>query len=709
MPIIYHKDSHNIVTLTLDAPGRAVNVINAAFGAALQDALEKLEAEKNLAGVIITSAKKTFMAGGDLEWLYLVSDPAEVFAAAEQLKAGLRRLEKLAKPVVAAINGSALGGGLELALACHYRIALDDARLKLGFPEVTLGLLPGGGGVTRLTRMLGLQAAFPYLTEGTQVDPQAAKSAGIIDALAADSTDLLAQARAWIVANPQATQPWDRPKFRLPGGEPTNPRVVQMLAVAPAILKKRTYGTYPAPQAILNAAVEGAMVDFDTASRIESRYFAEVATGQVAKNMINAFWFQLNQIKAGESRPQDIPPQPTRKVGVLGAGMMGHGIAYVSAYAGMEVVLKDVTAEKAAAGKAQCAALLDKRVAQGKLTIAERDAILARIQATGDAADLAGCDLVIEAVFEDRALKARVTQEAEEQVAETAVFASNTSTLPITSLAAASRRPDRFIGLHFFSPVPKMQLVEIIVGAETGAATLAKAFDYVLQLRKTPIVVNDSRGFYTSRVFATYVQEGLALLGEGQHPRAIESAGLQAGMPVGPLALTDEVSLSLMLHIREQTRQDLALSGQTPAPHPADAVLDVMVGRFDRRGKAHGAGFYDYPADGKKFLWPELQAIFPAQGPRISQVEMMERLLFVQALEAVRCYAEGVVRSAADANIGSIFGWGFAPFQGGTLQYINAYGVADFVARSRKLAARYGDRFAPPPLLVEMAGKGETF
>jgi len=709
MTIIYHKDSHNIVTLTLDAPGRAVNVINAAFGAALQDTLEKLEAEKNLAGVIITSAKKTFMAGGDLEWLYQVSDPAEVFAAAEQLKAGLRRLEKLGKPVVAAINGSALGGGLELALACHYRIALDDARLRLGFPEVTLGLLPGGGGVTRLTRLLGLQAAFPYLTEGTQVDPRAAKSAGIIDALAADRTDLLAQARAWILANPQAAQPWDRPKFRLPGGEPTNPRVAQMLAVAPAILKKQTYGNYPAPQAILNAAVEGAMVDFDTASRIESRYFAEVATDQVAKNMINAFWFQLNQIKAGESRPQDIPPQPTRKVGVLGAGMMGHGIAYVSAYAGMDVVLKDVTAEKAAAGKAQCAALLDKRAAQGKLAPTERDAILARIHATGDAADLQGCDLVIEAVFEDRALKARVTREAEEQLAETAVFASNTSTLPITSLAAASQRPDRFIGLHFFSPVPKMRLVEIIVGAETSNETLAKAFDYVLQLRKTPIIVNDSRGFYTSRVFATYVQEGLALLGEGQHPRAIESAGLQAGMPVGPLALTDEVSLSLMRHIREQTRQDLALIGAALPSHPADAVLEVMVGRFERRGKAHGAGFYDYPADGKKALWPELQAVFPAQGPRLTQEEMMERLLFVQALETVRCYAEGVVRSVADANIGGIFGWGFAPFQGGTLQYINAYGVADFVARSRTLAARYGDRFAPPTLLVEMAEKGETF
>ncbi|MFQ5419829.1 MAG: 3-hydroxyacyl-CoA dehydrogenase NAD-binding domain-containing protein, partial [Anaerolineae bacterium] len=540
MTISYQKDSNKIVTLTMDMPGRSANVINAEFGAGLAEVLAKLQAEDELAGVILTSAKKTFMAGGDLDWLVQVTDAAGVFQSTEQLKAGLRQLETLGKPVVAAINGTTLGGGLELALACHYRVAIDNPRIKIGFPEVTLGLMPGGGGVTRLPRLIGLQEAFPYLAEGKQVDPQTAKAAGIIDQVAADGDEMLAKARAWILAHPQAKQPWDQPKFRIPGGDPKHPRVAQMLAVAPAMLKKRTYGNYPAPEAILSAMVEGTTVDFDTAGRIESRYFAQLASGQVAKNMINAFWFQLNQINAGTSRPQDVPPQKTNKVGVLGAGMMGHGIAYVSAYAGMEVVLKDVTPEKAEEGKAQAANILAKRVSRGRLSSTKREDILSRIHPTADAADLQECDLIIEAVFEDRELKARVTAEAEAQMGETAVFASNTSTLPITGLAAASTRPPNFIGLHFFSPVHKMKLVEIICGKQTSPETLAKAFDYVLQIRKIPIVVNDSRGFYTSRVFATYVQEGLAMLGEGQHPRAIESAGLQAGMPVGPLALSDE-------------------------------------------------------------------------------------------------------------------------------------------------------------------------
>lgn len=709
MSIRYEKDEQNIVTLTMDMPGRSANVINAEFGAALAEALSKLQAETELKGVILTSAKKTFMAGGDLEWLYQADDPAEIFESAERLKAGLRQLEKLGKPVVAAINGAALGGGLELALACHHRIALDDPRVKIGFPEVTLGLLPGGGGVTRLPRMLGLQESFAYLTEGKQVGPQESKAAGIINDVATDMDEMLVKARAWIEANPRAAQPWDQPKFRIPGGDPKTPRVAQMVTVAPAMLKKRTYGNYPAQEAIMSAAVEGTVVDFDTASRIESRYFAQLATSQVAKNMINAFWFQLNQINAGANRPQNVPPQETRKVGVLGAGMMGHGIAYLTAYAGMDVVLKDVDQAQAEAGKAKCARLLDKRVARGRLSQTERDAILDRIHATGNAADLQGCDLIIEAVFEDRELKARVTREAEEQLEETAVFASNTSTLPITGLAKRSVRPANFIGLHFFSPVDKMRLVEIICGKETSDATLAKAFDYVLKIRKTPIVVNDSRGFYTSRVFATYVKEGLALLGEGQHPRAIESAGLQAGMPVGPLALSDEVSLGLMVHIREQTRKDYEAVGETMPAHPSDSVLDVMTEEYGRMGKAHGAGFYEYPADGKKYLWPELQSVFSQNGTRLSQQEMIDRMMFVQALETVRCRDEGVVRSVGDANIGSIFGWGFAPFKGGTLQFINDYGVDAFVARSRELAAKYGDRFEPTASLIAMAEAGETF
>ncbi|MBK8986032.1 MAG: enoyl-CoA hydratase/isomerase family protein [Chloroflexi bacterium] len=710
MAFHYEKDEQNIVTLTVDMPGRSANVLNDEFGAGFRVALDQLAAETELTGVILTSAKKTFLAGADLEMIVAATEATAVFHNSQQLKAGFRQLETLGKPVVAALNGAALGGGLELALACHHRIAINDPRSKFGFPEVTLGLIPGGGGIVRLTRMIGLQPAFPILSEGPQMNPEAARAAGLVDDLAADHDEMMDKARAWILAHPQAKQPWDQPGYKMPGGDPRRPSITQMLAIAPAILKKQTYGNYPAAEAIMAAAVEGAVVDLDTAARIESRYFAHVATGQTAKNMINAFWFQLNQINAGASRPADAPPQTTQKVGVLGAGMMGHGIAYVSAYAGMDVVLKDVDQARAEAGKAHIEAIANKRVARGKMSQAQKQEILGRITPTGDAADLHGCDLIIEAVFEDRELKAKVTQEAEAQVEETAVFASNTSTLPITGLAEHSLRPANFVGLHFFSPVDKMRLVEIIIGAQTSPETLAKAFDYVLQIRKTPIVVNDSRGFYTSRVFSTYVQEGQALLGEGQHPRAIEMAGLQAGMPVGPLALSDEVSLGLMLHIREQTRKDLAAEGKTVAAHPSDRVLDVMTGEYGRYGKAKGAGFYEYPANGGgKYLWPELQTLFPLQGEKLSQTEMIERLMFVQALETVRCYEEGVLTSVADANIGSIFGWGFAPFKGGTLQYINDYGVAKFVARSEELAQKYGARFQPPALLREMNDKGGTF
>lgn len=705
----YAKDPHNIVTLTLDTPDKPVNVINAAFLSAFHDAVDRIIAEPELAGVIITSAKDTFVAGGDLDMLYTARDPAELYAGAQAFKADLRRLETFGKPVVAALNGSALGGGLEIALACHYRIAVETPKARFGFPEVMLGLMPGGDGVTRLVRLLGLQASFPYLTEGTRLDARAARAAGIVHELAGSVETMMDAARAWILAHPTATQPWDQPGYRIPGGDARDPQIAQMLPIAPAMLRQRTYGNYPAPEAILAAAVEGSVVDITTASRIESRYFARLVTGQTAKNMMAAFWYQLNAVTSGRSRPRDIPPQVTRRVGVLGAGLMGHGIAYVSARAGMDVVLKDVSVERAVAGKERIAGLLDKQVQQGRLTAAQQAAILDRIQPSASAADLAGCDLVIEAVFEDRAVKAQATSEAEAVLAEDAVFATNTSTLPITSLAAVSARPARFVGIHFFSPVHKMRLVEIIRGAATSAATLAKAFDYALQIGKTPIVVNDSRGFYTSRVFGTYINEGLALAEEGQHPRAIEAAGVQAGMPVGPLAVCDEVNLSLAWHIREQTRKDFAAAGQPAPVPPGDRVLAFMVNEAKRTGRAGGAGFYEYPKEGKKYLWPALRTIFPPTNGDLSQAEIMERLLFVQALETVRCYEEGVLTSVADANIGSIFGWGFPPFKGGTLQFINDFGVARFVERCRALAALYGPRFEPPALLIEAGSSNKEF
>ncbi|HNJ61079.1 MAG TPA: 3-hydroxyacyl-CoA dehydrogenase NAD-binding domain-containing protein [Chitinophagales bacterium] len=703
----YSKDQDNIVTITMDMQGRSANVINAEFGNLIVDTLNKLEAEKdNIDGVVLTSAKSTFFAGADIDNLYKQTDAKEIFDMCEGLKAQFRRLEKLGKPVVAALNGAALGGGLELALVCHYRVALNNPKAQFGLPEVGLGLLPGGGGIIRLTRMIGLQPALPLLTEGKRLKVKDALSNGLINEIAESPEDMIAKAKAWIKANPKAINPWDDKGFKFPGGDAKNPKVASMIPIVPAMTKKKTHGNYPAVQAIINTAVEGSVVDFDTACRIESRYFTSLATGQVSKNMITAFWYNLNAINAGNSRPKGFEKYTTKKVGVLGAGMMGAGIAYVSAYAGMEVVLKDVSIESAEKGKAYSEGILKKLISKGKVSKEKAEEILSRIKAT-DKPEFDGCDLIIEAVFEDRNLKAKVTQEAEATMLTEGTFASNTSTLPITGLATASTRPKQFIGLHFFSPVDKMPLVEIICGKETDDATLAKAFDYVLQIKKTPIVVNDSRGFYTSRVFSTYVMEGIALLAEGEHPRSIENAGLKAGMPVGPLALTDEVSLKLMDHIRQQTEKDLIAEGKEIPKHPGLPVISKML-ELNRPGKAAGAGFYEYPKDGKKHLWEGLRQQFPLK-EQLSEHEMVERLLFVQAIDTVRCVEENVLRSVADANIGSIFGWGFSPFNGGTLQYINGYGLDKFVKRAAEYEAKYGERFAVPQLLKDKAAKGEIF
>jgi 3-hydroxyacyl-CoA dehydrogenase/enoyl-CoA hydratase/3-hydroxybutyryl-CoA epimerase len=703
----YTKDNDNIVTITMDMQGRSANVINEEFGNLWLEMINRLEEEKNdIAGVVLASAKSTFFAGADIDNLYKQTNAKEIFEMCEGLKKQLRRLETLGKPVVAALNGAALGGGLEIALACHYRVALNNPKAVFGLPEVGLGLLPGGGGIIRLTRMIGLQPALPYLTEGKKLKAKEAVSAGIINELAETTEDMIAKAKAWIKANPKAINPWDDKGFKFPGGDARNPKVASMIPIVPAMTKKKTHGNYPAVEAIINTAVEGSVVDFDTACRIESRYFTSLAAGQVSKNMITAFWYNLNAINAGASRPKGIEKQTTKKVGVLGAGMMGAGIAYVSAISGIEVVLKDVSLEAAEKGKAYSESLLKKRVSKGKMTKEKAEEVLAKIHAT-DKPEFEGCDLIIEAVFEDRTLKAKVTQEAESVMLQNGIFASNTSTLPITGLAKASTRPKQFIGLHFFSPVDKMPLVEIICGAETDDATLAKAFDYVLQIKKTPIVVNDSRGFYTSRVFSTYVMEGIAMLGEGQHPKTIENAGMKAGMPVGPLALTDEVSMKLMDHIRKQTAKDLEAEGKAVPQHPGFAVCEKLLA-INRPGKAAGAGFYEYPQGGTKYLWTELTTMFPQTTP-LSQQEMIDRMLIVQALDTVRCVEEGVLRSVADANIGSIFGWGFSPFNGGTLQFINAYGLKKLIERSKQLEAKYGERFAVPKLLQEKADKGELF
>lgn len=708
MAINYEQDEQGIVTLTMDMPNRSANVLNEEFYTAFTEAVDKIAEDDSAVGAILISGKKLWVAGADIESSFEGNDPQAFYDGSQQLKAYLRKMETMGKPIVAALNGTALGGGFELALACHHRIALDNDKIKFGFPEVGLGLLPGGGGVVRTGRLIGLQPALEWLTQNKKYTPKQTLAAGLIHALADDVDEMMAQAKAWILENPSPKAPWDAVKrYKIPGGAPTHPKIAQMLAVAPAMIRKETKGNYPAPMAILSALVEGAQVDFETASRIESRYFAKLGASQVSKNMINAFWTQLNQIKKGSSRPQNVPPQTTQKIGVLGAGMMGHGIAYVSAYAGMDVVMTDATQEGADTGKTKIAEIMQKRVSRGRMAQAQMDDILSRIHATADYSELEGCDLIVEAVFENRELKAKVTKMAEEAMLPTGVFASNTSTLPITGLAEASVRPEKFVGLHFFSPVHKMQLVEIIVGEKTDDETLAKAFDYVLAIRKVPIVVNDSRGFYTSRVFGTWTNEGMAMLAEGQHPQAIEMAGIQAGMPVGPLAVMDEVSLSLAAHVRDQTKKDLAAEGKAYQAHPAEVVINKMLS-LKRPGRAGGGGFYAYNGRSKT-LYPQLTDIFMDGQPQLSQEEMMERILFIQSIETARCLEEGVLRSVADANLGSIFGWGYAPFNGGTLQFINAYGVDKFVARAEELAAKYGDRFAPPQLLQEMAAKGEIF
>tara|TARA_R110000868_G_scaffold1028_3_gene7854 strand:+ start:2873 stop:5017 length:2145 start_codon:yes stop_codon:yes gene_type:complete len=710
--IRYEKGQDNIVVLTMDMPGQSANTMNAVYREAMGAIVARLEAEKeSIAGVIVTSAKKTFFAGGDLGELIKVTkaDAKTFYEMILNIKSQLRRLEILGKPVVAAINGAALGGGWEIALACHHRIALDNPSVQLGLPEVTLGLLPGGGGVVRMVRLLGLEKALPYLVEGKKVRPDAALKAGLIHELASDKDDLMVKARAWITSNPNAVQPWDVKGYKIPGGTPSSPNVAQMLAIAPSVLRDKTKGCFPAPEKIMCAAVEGAQVDFDTAQIIEARYFTELTTGQVAKNMIGTFWFQLNEINAGGSRPQGFEPYVTKKVGVLGAGMMGAGIAYVSAVAGIDVVLKDVSIEGAEKGKDYSAKLLEKKVGRGQMSAEKRDGILARIKPTISDADFEGCDLIIEAVFEDRDLKANVTAAAERAAMSDAVIASNTSTLPITGLAGAVQKQDKFIGLHFFSPVDKMPLVEIIKGEHTSDETLARGFDYVMQIKKTPIVVNDSRGFFTSRVFGTFTNEGLAMLGEGVSAAMIENETRKAGMPVGPLAISDEVSMSLMNHIRQQTIKDLAAEGKQIPAHPAYAVIDMMLNEYKRPGKAAGAGFYDYPVGGKKHLWPELKARFERTDAQISQLDVRDRILFIQAIETVRCMEEGVLKSVADANIGSIFGIGFAAWTGGALQFINQYGVKDFVARAQYLAEQYGERFLPPALLLEKAAKNQLF
>ena len=717
----YELGDDGIVVLTLDDPTSSANTMNELYQESMAKAVERLYAEKDdILGVVVTSAKKTFFAGGNLKaMLEATPDDAQaIFEMGEGIKADLRRLEKLGKPVVAAINGAALGGGLEIALACHHRIVVDDAKIDLGLPEVTLGLLPGGGGVTRTVRMLGIQSALmDVLLQGPRFKPAAAKEKGLVDDLVKTRDDLVPAAKKWIKAHQDdavaASNPWDRDGYRMPGGTPSSPSLAAFLPAFPAMLRKQTKGAlYPAARAIMAVAIEGAQVDFDTASRIESRYLAELITGSNSKNMIQAFFFDLSAINGGALRPQDVPKFTATKVGVLGAGMMGAGIAYSCARAGMQVVLKDVAQESADKGKAYSEKLLAKAVERGKMDEKKMSEILDRITASTDPNDLEGCDLVIEAVFEDPSLKAKVFAEIQDVVNPDALLCSNTSTLPITELAEGVNRPEDFVGLHFFSPVDKMPLVEIIRGARTSDVAVAKALDVVMQIRKTPIVVNDSRGFYTSRVIGTMVNEGLAMLSEGVHPMSVERAATQAGYPVGTLQLSDELNMELMAKIAKAAAD---AAGADYVPHPATAVVDTMI-KEGRAGRLRGAGFYDYDENGRRGdLWPGLKELFPSNDEPADIEDLKDRYLFVEALETAKCFEEGVIGSAAAANIGSIMGIGYPALTGGTVQFMQGYdgrtgrGLTGFVARAQELADKYGDRFTPTPWLVEMAKNGDSF
>jgi len=709
--IQWDKDADGIVTLTLDDPTGSANVMNEHYQESMHYAVECLLAEKDsITGVVITSAKKTFFAGGDLKAMINLGpeNAGEAFDTVEGVKRDLRALETLGKPVVAAINGAALGGGLEIALACHHRIAADVKGSQLGLPEVTLGLLPGGGGVTRTVRMLGIQNAFvSVLSQGTRFKPAAAKDLGLIDEVLPTVEELVPAAKAWIKANPDAhEQPWDKKGYKMPGGTPSTPSLAAILPSFASLLRKQLKGApMPAPRAILAAAVEGAQVDFDTASRIESRYFTSLVTGQVAKNMIQAFFFDMQFINSGGSRPEGIGKTPITKIGVLGAGMMGAGIAYVSAKAGFDVVLKDVSIEAAQKGKNYSEKLEAKALERGKTTEEKSKALLGRITPTADPADFKGVDFVIEAVFESVELKHKVFQEIEDVVEPNALLGSNTSTLPITGLATGVKRQDDFIGIHFFSPVDKMPLVEIIKGEKTSDEALARVFDYTLAIGKTPIVVNDSRGFFTSRVIGTFVNEALAMLGEGVEPVSIEQAGSQAGYPAPPLQLSDELNLELMHKIAVASRKGVEDDGGTYEPHPAEAVVEKMI-ELERPSRLKGAGFYEY-VDGKRTgLWPGLRDTFKSGTSQPPLQDMIDRMLFAEALETQKCIDEGVLTTTADANIGSIMGIGFPPWTGGSAQFIVGYegplgrGKDAFAARAKELAAKYGDRFTPPASLT---------
>jgi 3-hydroxyacyl-CoA dehydrogenase/enoyl-CoA hydratase/3-hydroxybutyryl-CoA epimerase len=717
----FDVDADGIALITWDMPGKSMNVIDMDVVAELEAHVEKVAADAAIKGAVITSGKDTFGGGADLTMLEKQRSDYEatrkskgeeaavtmVFERSRKLSQVYRKLETSGKPFVAALNGTAMGGCLEMALACHHRIAADNPKTRLGLPEIKVGLFPGAGGTQRIARMMGTADALQFLLKGDQIRLDRAKTMKLVDNIV-PAADLVKAAKDWIKTMPKAKQPWDMDGFKLPGGPVWSKMGMMTWPAANALYRKETLDNYPAARAILSSVFEGLQVPFDTALRIESRYFTKIVRSPEAAAMIRSLFVSMQELNKGARRPAGAAPSTIKKIGVLGAGFMGAGIAYVTAQAGIDVVLIDRDQQAADKGKAYSAKLMETQVKRGRAKQADADALLARITATPDYNALKGVDLVIEAVFEDRKVKAEATANAQAVVGDKVVFGSNTSTLPITSLSEQSKDPKNFIGVHFFSPVEKMMLVEIIMGEKTADPALAVALDYVRAIRKTPIVVNDSRGFYTSRVVGTYIREGHLMLTEGVPAAMVENVGRMAGMPVGPLSLNDEVAVDLAWKILKATEADLGPQAVDPRQK---ALLEEMVDKRGRFGRKNAKGFYDYPQTGPKRLWPGLGDLQKTRldPDTVDVEELKHRLLAIQALETARCFEEGVLTDVREADVGSILGFGYAPYSGGTLSYIDMMGAKKFVALCQSLETKFGARFAPNKLLLEMAAKGESF
>jgi 3-hydroxyacyl-CoA dehydrogenase/enoyl-CoA hydratase/3-hydroxybutyryl-CoA epimerase len=702
-------DSDGIALIVLNDPSKPMNVVSPEFIGDFIEIIEHVSAEPSIKGAVVTSAKAAFMAGADLKYIATLAGGAitlrQAFEFSQRPSIAMhRRMETCGKPFVAALNGLALGGGYELALACHFRVLIDDPKALVGLPEVTVGLLPGSGGTQRLPRMIGIEKSLPILLEGKPVAPAEALKLGMVDAVV-PAEILVETARQWILASPDPVRPWDKKGYRGSGGL-LNTAVANLMMVQPASVGARTQYNYPAPIAILDCIFEGTLMPFDKALNLESKHFAKLLCDSVSRNLIRTSFVNKGEAMKLTRRPQGMPVSRVAKLGGLGAGMMGAGVAHVAAAAGISVVLLDSTIEQADKGRAAIARLLARSVERKTKTQAWTDETLARIKATSTYGDLTDSDLIIEAVFEDPRVKADVTHKAEAVIPSRAIFASNTSTLPISDLAKASDRPTQFIGMHFFSPVERMPLVEVIMGKETSQETLAKSLDFVAQLKMTPIVVADSRGFYTSRVFQTFIHEGMSMLEDGVAPALIENAARFAGFPVGPLALVDEVTIELPWKIVREAEAAIGKSFVRPCSYE---VMRRMIEDFKRSGKRFGKGFYEYPEGGAKHLWTGLKQAYPPSATQPSVDELKKRLLYVQSMETARCLEEGVVSHAADADVGSLLAWGFPSWTGGTLSLIDTVGIRRFTAECNRMADLYGERFAPSAWLSDRAQRGEPF